>query len=207
MDSGTESIKQGHPMLVIVMGASGCGKSTLGQALANSLGIQFLDGDDLHPQTNIEKMASGHPLTDDDRYPWLGLIRAKAEQVCADQLKDSSKSTGYGVVIACSALKKVYRDILRGKTIACHVPQHFASPSSDTLPTYFVYLKGSRDSLLRRMEKRKGHFMKSNMLDSQLQTLESPEGEEGVVVVSIEDSPAEQVRSARKGLSSLVELS
>ncbi|KAG0012518.1 hypothetical protein BGZ80_011688 [Entomortierella chlamydospora] len=201
MDSGTESIKQGHPMFIIAMGASGCGKSTLGQALANSLGIQFLDGDDLHPKANIEKMALGHPLTDEDRYPWLELIRAKAEQVCAD--KDSSKSAGCGVVIACSALKKAYRDILRGKTTTCHVPQQIAP--LDTLPTYFVYLKGSRDTLLRRMEDRKGHFMKSNMLDSQLQTLESPEGEEGVVVINIEGSTTEQVRSAREGLSSLVE--
>ncbi|KAF9095313.1 hypothetical protein BGX27_001297, partial [Mortierella sp. AM989] len=200
-------------------GASGCGKSTLGNALAKSLNIQFLDGDDLHPTANIEKMASGHPLTDVDRYPWLALIRTKAEQVCQDQLNNNSNnnndhshdsSTAYGAVIACSALKKVYRDILRGQKTDSHVPHQSiaaavvdTAPSPDTLPTYFVYLKGTREALLQRMEKRKGHFMKSIMLDSQLQILESPEGEEGVVVVSIDDSPEEQIRCAREGLSSL----
>lgn len=171
---------------------SGCGKSTLGQALADALGFPFIDGDHLHPQANIDKMAAGHPLEDSDRCPWLKLIRAKAE--------DLSSTTELGVVVACSALKRSYRDILRGKKDGeCSSPQNDSSPP-DTLPTFFVFLKGAKDVLRQRMEERSGHFMKSNMLDSQLATLESPEGEDGVVVVNIEDRPEDQVRIACVGL-------
>ncbi|KAF8957031.1 hypothetical protein BGZ46_002270 [Entomortierella lignicola] len=156
-------------------------------------------------------MASGHPLTDEDRYPWLEIIRSKAEQVCADQQLqqqdysvNSTQPKRYGIVIACSALKQVYRDILRGKKSISQVSQQLETSNPGTLPTYFVYLKGSRECLLQRMKMRKGHFMKSNMLDSQLETLESPEGEEGVVVVRVEDTTEEQVRSASEGLSNFV---
>ncbi|KAF9177668.1 hypothetical protein BGZ51_008468 [Haplosporangium sp. Z 767] len=171
-------------------GVSGSGKSTLGRALADSLAMPFIDGDDLHSEANVAKMAAGHPLTDADRNPWLELIRTTAEQQC---LFEEQKRQQLGVVVACSALKKYYRDILRGKKTSNLQQQQL-------LPTYFVFLKGTRDVLLERMEKRHGHFMKTNMLDSQLETLESPEGEDGVVVIDITDTPAEQVKKAREKL-------
>ncbi|KAG0226380.1 hypothetical protein BGX31_007334 [Mortierella sp. GBA43] len=182
------------------MGVSGCGKSTLGQDLAVALNMPFVDGDSLHPKANIDKMAAGQPLVDADRYPWLELTRARAEQMC-------SITGSAGVVVACSALKKSYREILRGKGNAaqCTCTQQVNPPYLDTFPTYFVFLKGTRDLLLQRMEARSGHFMKSEMLDSQLSTLETPEGEDGVVVVKIQDPTDEQVRIACEGLRTFEE--
>jgi gluconokinase len=177
---------------------SGCGKSTLGQELAVALNMPFIDGDSLHPKANIDKMAAGQPLVDADRYPWLELIRARAQQMC-------SIAGSAGVVIACSALRKSYRDILRGKGIADQCTQQVNPPYLDTFPTYFVFLKGTRDLLLQRMEARTGHFMKSGMLDSQLSTLETPEGEDGVVVVKIQDPTGEQVRIACESLRTFEE--
>ncbi|KAG0248694.1 hypothetical protein BG011_009998 [Mortierella polycephala] len=173
-------------------GVSGSGKSTMGQALADSLAMPFIDGDDLHSDSNVAKMAAGHPLTDADRDPWLKLIRTTAEQQC---LLQEQKRQPLGIVVACSALKAYYRDILRGKRTSSLQQQQ-------SLPTYFVFLKGTRDVLLQRMEKRDGHFMKTNMLDSQLETLESPEGEHGVVVIDITDAPTDQVKKARDRLLS-----
>jgi gluconokinase len=156
-------------------------------------------------------MASGRPLTDADREPWLALARRTAEDMTApkqngvennDGRKVEETSGKTGVVISCSALKKYYREILRGNPS----PSLFSSghelstSNADTLSTYFVFIKGSRSILLERMEKRPGHFMKAGMLDSQLGTLESPEGEDGVVVVSMEDSTEEQVRQAIEAL-------
>jgi gluconokinase len=150
-------------------------------------------------------MSSGEPLTDADRDPWLEIIRMKAEHMCVEQLADPSSTTRAGVVIACSALKKTYRDILRGDIRTKNLPDsHQEPPHLDTLPTYFMFIKGERDELMERMQKRQGHFMKAKMLDSQLQTLESPEGEKGVVVVSMESSTEDQVRLAREGLSIMV---
>ncbi|KII92604.1 hypothetical protein PLICRDRAFT_50969 [Plicaturopsis crispa FD-325 SS-3] len=193
-----------HGILIIAMGVSGTGKSTLGQALAKSLDMPFKDGDELHPQANIDKMSAGHPLTDADREPWLELIRTTAESLTVEQHHDSASSSRSGVVIACSALKKYYRDILRGTARPGSVPEHLDPPQPRVLPTYFVFIRGSRDMLVDRMSKRSGHFMKVDMLDSQLNTLEDPEGEEGVIVVSAEDSTEEQVRKARAGLEALI---
>lgn len=188
---------------------SGTGKSTLGRALSEALHLPFIDGDDLHPVANVAKMSRGEPLDDADRRPWLETIRDTAAAHVLDQmgvepvgktLTDSDSDErlgGYelsmiwvrddawrpGVIVACSALKKTYRAVLRGS-------------ASDvmSLPTYFVYLKGDRDVLMARMLSRKGHFMKAGMLESQLDTLESPEDEPGVVTVSVEMSTEEQVR-------------
>lgn len=166
---------------------SGTGKSTLGKAIAESLRLPFVDGDDLHPASNVAKMSSGIPLDDADREPWLENIRKKG-------VKSGS------VVIACSALKKIYRETLRGKT---------SSPEGvrDGPKTYFVFLKGSREVLLDRMSHRQGHFMKAKMLDSQLATLESPEGESDVVVVPVEDTTEVQTRKAIQGLEALMKVS
>lgn len=137
-------------MRIIVMGVSGSGKSTVGAALAGKLGLPFLEGDALHPQSNVEKMSAGIPLTDEDRWPWLDQIGARLAQAPD------------GVVISCSALKSVYRDRLRK-----------ASGSS----LFFIFLDGSLAVLREHMAHRTGHFMPLSMLDSQLATLEPPTGE------------------------------
>lgn len=154
----------------------------------------FLDGDSLHPKANIDKMSVGHPLTDADRAPWLALIRSAVESMCAEQQHQPiSAGTRPGVVVACSALKRAYRDVLRGDHSS-------GAAGSDKLPTYFVFLEGAKETLLARMQSRQGHFMKSSMLSSQLEVLESPRGEDGVVVVSVEDTPADQLGAATGGL-------
>ncbi|KAJ6594218.1 P-loop containing nucleoside triphosphate hydrolase protein [Mycena capillaripes] len=185
-----------QPVFIVVMGVSGTGKSTLGAALAAALHMPYVDGDDLHPHSNVEKMSAGQPLTDADREPWLREIRNTAERMADEQLQKASraqngtiKATGTpGVVIACSALKRAYREVLRGG----HGPTE--------LPTYFVFIEGSREVLMERMHNRSGHFMKASMLDSQLNTLEHPEDEEGVVVVSVQDTTATQVDKAMGAL-------
>jgi gluconokinase len=145
--------------LIVVMGVSGSGKTTVGIALAAALGLPFQDADDLHPAANVAKMASGHALTDDDRMPWLALVGA--ELAAAPE----------GLVIACSALKRVYRRAILA-----------AAPS-----TRFVFLDGSRELLESRVQHRHGHFMPASLLDSQLATLESLEPDEPGVRISLDD--------------------
>lgn len=136
-------------MVVIVMGVSGAGKTTVGYMLAEALGWRFLDADDLHPESNLAKMAKGVPLTDEDRMPWLwmlsGLIGAALQQ-------------GDDLVLACSALKESYRKTLE----------------VDPARVRFVFLDAPREVLARRLSERRGHFMPASMLDSQLATLEIP---------------------------------
>ena len=135
------------------MGVSGSGKTSVGIALAAALGVPFRDADDLHPAANVAKMAAGIALTDDDRIPWLALVGA--------ELAAASE----GLVIACSALRRVYREAILA-----------AAPS-----TRFVFLDGSRGLLESRMQHRDGHFMPASLLDSQLATLEPlAEDEPGV---------------------------
>lgn len=137
-------------MILILMGVSGSGKSTVGRALAKALQWDFIEGDNLHPSENVRKMSQGIPLHDSDRWPWLKAIRHKIEELQADDCS---------AVITCSALKQSYRDLLQDGL-------------SDLK---FIYLKGSRETLKSRLEERQGHFMKEQMLDSQLATLEEPE--------------------------------
>jgi len=188
---------------VLQQGVSGVGKSTLGAALAAATGMPFTDGDDLHPKGNVDKMAAGVPLTDADREPWLLRIRAHAEWTVAD---NSDGRVGSGIVVACSALKRIYRDLLRGMPVPrqdcdCKVSRDQAI----VLRTCFVLIEGRREVLVERMEGREGHFMKAGMLESQLETLEDPTGEDGVMVVSAEECTDEQVRRvcAWIGLGSL----
>ncbi|ESK92021.1 thermoresistant gluconokinase [Moniliophthora roreri MCA 2997] len=206
--AGTQTGER-KPVLIIAMGVSGTGKSTLGQAIAKDYGLAFIEGDELHPKANIDKMASGQPLNDVDREPWLELIRTTAEHKIAEmrsskELRDEHEV--HGVVVTCSSLKKYYRDILRGKrkevkeSDEAVLPAHLEPPSPEALPTIFVFLKGSREVLFERMSKRQGHYMKANMLDSQLQTLESPEDEEGVITVSIMDSTETQLQQVKEAL-------
>ncbi|BCW69448.1 glycosyl hydrolase [Arthrobacter sp. NicSoilB8] len=142
---------------IVVMGVTSCGKSTVGAAIAGRLGAEFLDGDSLHPQSNIDKMASGTALNDDDRAPWLAEIGRRFA------------ASDAGLVIACSALKRAYRDIIRA-----------GDPS-----VVFVHLHGSRELLSSRMAARPGHFMPLSLLDSQLETLEELQADEKSVVVDI----------------------
>ncbi|KAF8971219.1 P-loop containing nucleoside triphosphate hydrolase protein [Flammula alnicola] len=195
---------------IVVMGVSGTGKSTLASALAKSLDMPYVEGDDLHPTSNVEKMAAGFPLDDTDREPWLELIRITAEQKVVEEQANEAKGGHpcHGVVISCSALKKYYREILSGTRKPAsketqRLPEHLEPANPSALPTFFVFIDGKREVLMDRMTKRTGHFMKASMLDSQLSTLEKPTGEEGVVVVSVEDSTEEQVRVAREGLGKI----
>ena len=135
-------------MIVIVMGVSGCGKTTVGELLAERLGCAFSDADDFHPAANVEKMRAGSPLSDDDRRPWLQALR---------QAIEGWQAAGESRVIACSALKAAYRDLL--------------SPQGDAI---FVFLTGSRETIAARLEARKGHYMNPGLLASQLATLEEP---------------------------------
>lgn len=156
---------------IVVMGVSGCGKSLVGEALAERLGRPFAEADDFHPPANIAKMESGHALTDEDRWPWLRSLGAwMAEQ----------ESAGQQSVITCSALRRVYRDLLR--------------ESVDGVA--FVHLHGDMELIAERMGKRAGHFMPTSLLQSQFDTLEPLEADEEGVVLDIAASPEELVEQA-----------
>ncbi|MBY5559254.1 gluconokinase [Rhizobium leguminosarum] len=164
---------------IIVMGVSGCGKSSVGEKLAEALHLAFVEGDALHPSANVEKMSKGIPLTDEDRMPWLDRI--------GEDIKASLEKSE-GIIVSCSALKRLYRDRLR-------------AAAGGNL--FFVYLEGSRALLMKRMAERKGHFMPVSLLDSQLATLEVPTGEQGVVTVDIDDTVEGIAATALKGLAAL----
>jgi gluconokinase len=165
-------------LVILVMGVSGSGKSTLGAALAADLGWPFLEGDRFHPPENIAKMAAGIPLYDADRAPWLARLRAEIES----QLRAQN---GGGTVLACSALKASYRRQLRGG-IEARVP--------------LVYLKGDPSGLEDRLRGRSGHYMKVDMLDSQLEVLEEPEPPERAVTIPFDLPTGEAVRLIRRAL-------
>ncbi|WP_407156085.1 gluconokinase [Bradyrhizobium sp. STM 3557] len=155
------------PCALVIMGVAGSGKSTIGEALARRLGWRYEDGDSFHPAANVAKMSSGQPLTDEDRWPWLKAIAAEIERC---------RRAGEHVIIACSALKKAYRDILvHGRD-----------------DIRMVYLCGSQGLVADRLNHRKGHFMPPGLLDSQFAALEPPSPEERPITVSI-DAPVETI--------------
>lgn len=160
---------------VVVMGVSGSGKSTIARRLADALGYAFLDGDDLHPEANIARMRSGVPLRDADRLPWLDAIAAWMRGQLAD---------GRSVVVACSALKRAYRERLRQ-----------AGPA-----VRFVYLQVDHDELARRMRGRE-HFMPLRLLGSQLATLEEPAGDEPALRVDANGTVEATLARALEGLA------
>ena len=154
--------------IIIVMGVSGCGKSMIGAMLASRLRWEFEDADWFHPASNVEKMHNGIPLTDEDRWPWLNAIAAWIDK--------ARRSHEHGV-IACSALKRRYRDILIG----------------DRSDVRLVYLKGDEELIARRIATRHGHFMPRSLLHSQFEALEEPGLDEKPIVASIEPKPREIV--------------
>jgi gluconokinase len=151
------------PCAIVVMGVAGSGKTTIGEGLAEQLGWTYEDGDKFHPKSNVEKMSAGHPLTDADRWPWLQAIADEIDRVC---------KLGGNVVIACSALKRAYRDVL------VHGRDHVR----------IVYLNGTYDLIASRLAARKGHFMPPALLESQFKTLQPPGDDENPVTVSIDGS-------------------
>lgn len=152
-----------RPWALIVMGVSGSGKSTIAARLAQRLNFSYQDGDSFHPAANIAKMSAGHPLTDQDRRPWLQAIADAIDRACV---------AGEPCVIACSALKRAYRDILvHGRD-----------------DVRIIYLAGSQDLIAQRLARRTHHFMPAGLLESQFDTLEPPQPDEHPVTVSIDAS-------------------
>ncbi|WP_225412599.1 gluconokinase [Stigmatella hybrida] len=144
-------------MVVILMGVSGAGKTTIGRLLAHTLGWRFLEGDDFHPPANVAKMHAGVPLTDEDREPWLETLRGVLAEAVA---------RGENVVLACSALRARYRQVL----------------SVDPAQVRWVYLRGAPSLIAQRLAARRGHFMPPSLLDSQFNVLEEPQDALGVDV-------------------------
>ncbi|MEO5653190.1 MAG: gluconokinase [Marmoricola sp.] len=165
---------------IVVMGVSGTGKTVIGEGVAERLGCDFVEGDTFHPAANIEKMSAGIPLDDDDRRPWL-------EELA--RVLDEKRAAGLPTVLACSALKRSYRDILRGR-----------APSEDT---FFLHLDHPFDVLRERMEQRE-HFMPASLLQSQFDTLErlGPDEaghvlDEDATIAEVVDRAVEAVRSPK----------
>ncbi|CAG8584394.1 3053_t:CDS:2 [Ambispora gerdemannii] len=202
-----------HIPVFIVMGPSASGKTSIGTLLAQKLGFPFLDGDDLQPKSNIEKMSSGQPLTDDERFPWLQVVLDTFTQWITPNTTttmkintdSSSLASPKGIIVACSALKRSYRDFLRNNV-----------PPNSRAQVWFVYLKTSRQELEKRVRERKGHFMKAGMLQSQLAILEPPiinssspndskeELEERVLVVEANKSQEEVVQEILRNIENLL---
>jgi gluconokinase len=164
------------PHVVVVMGVAGTGKTTIGPLLAARLGVPYAEGDDFHPQANIDKMSAGTPLEDADRWPWLDAIGAWAHG-----------RAGFGGVVSCSALKRSYRDRLRA-----------AAPD-----VVFVHLAGDRTLIEDRMAHRRGHFMPTALLDSQFATLQPLQADEAGVVVDVSGGPEEITERAAQALDAL----
>jgi gluconokinase len=161
--------------VIVVMGVSGAGKTTVGTALAEALGVEYAEADKFHPPANIAKMSSGTPLTDEDRWPWLDSI--------ADWIAAHEKSGG---VVTSSALKRRYRDVLRG--------------GGDT---WFLHLNGDRDLIADRLKQRTGHFMPASLLDSQLADLEPLEPDESGLTVNAGDPPDQIMKAATTAFKEL----
>lgn len=160
-------VEPNSPVVLVVMGVSGTGKSTVAGLLAGQLGWDLEEGDDLHPEANVAKMASGQPLTDGDRWPWLDKIAAWIQ---------AHIQAGNPGVVTCSALRKAYRDRLRSPGVV------------------FVHLAGSKEVIAARMARRLDHFMPTSLLDSQLATLEELEADEQAITIQLGQGPQEEVR-------------
>jgi carbohydrate kinase (thermoresistant glucokinase family) len=155
--------------VLVLMGVSGCGKTTVAKLVAEAHGVPYQEGDALHPPENVAKMSEGHPLTDEDRWPWLHAIAA---------VIDGWRAAGQSGLVTCSALKRAYRDILIG-------------PRQDVR---LVFLRGDQALIAGRLAKRRGHYMPSSLLDSQFATLEEPGPDESPFVVDIRATPEQLAR-------------
>jgi gluconokinase len=158
------------------MGVSGSGKSTIGVQLGAALGLEFLEGDSLHSQRNVARMASGVALTDEDRQEWLDLLSKRLAQAQKNQL---------GLVVSCSALKRSYRDILRRGASGL----------------VFVHLTGDPALLAQRASRRVGHYMPASLLPSQLETLEIPDPDEHALTFDVAQSPQAIVKAVTAALA------
>lgn len=154
--------------LYVVMGVSGSGKTVIGSALSRALGVEFVEGDELHPEENVKRMASGIALTDEDRAPWLRSIAARLR---------AAKGARTGLVVSCSALKRSYRDLLR----------------AEAGDVRFIFLKGDRALIAKRLATRRGHYMPQSLLDSQFAALEEPGPDERVWECDVRELPADLV--------------
>ena len=170
--ASVESTMDKGPMVIVLMGVTGSGKTTVGTMLAKDMGWDFHDADDFHPAANVEKMRQGIPLNDDDRIPWLNAL---------GDLVQRAHDTRKGIILACSALKHSYRELLR----------------REKLPVQFVYLCGPQDLIKERLEARKGHYMNPALLPSQFATLEEPQD---ALYMDISPDPSEIVVSIKKEL-------
>jgi gluconokinase len=161
-------------VIVIIFGVSGAGKTTVGKLLARELGWRFIEADDFHPAANVDKMRSGQSLTDEDRWPWLEQLRQQIDQ---------SLAAGENAVLACSALKRAYRDRLRvsGKV-------------------KFVFLRGDYALVDKQLRSRRGHFMNPALLHAQFADLEEPEPDEETITIDLGRRPEELVQEIRTKL-------
>ncbi len=166
-------------MIIIVMGVSGSGKSTVGSGLAAQFGVAFFEGDVFHPESNVQKMSSGIPLTDADRLPWVAAI---ADAVNATAMSSHKIGAGVDAVLACSALTRFVR-----KELCARIAQ----------PCRFVHLCGDRALIHARLEQRPAHFMKPGMLDSQFAALETPED---CLTIPVDRSTAEIIDDIERRL-------
>jgi len=162
-------------MVVVIFGVSGAGKTTIGELLAQQLHWKFYDADDFHPQVNIDKMERGEPLTDEDRQPWLQSLREAITR---------SLAANENAVLACSALKRKYRELLR--------------VNGDVK---FVFLHGSRARIADQLKQRRGHFIDPALLASQFADLEEPESSEDMLTIELKGEPDELVEQIRQKLS------
>ena len=160
------SYRTSPPTVLVVMGVSGTGKSTVAGLLSGHLGWPLQEGDDLHPEANVKKMAQGIPLTDDDRWPWLAEVAAWIDE------RGTDNEPG---IVTCSALKRSYRDVLRRPNVV------------------FVFLDGGHDLVASRLAKRMGHYMPATLLDSQYTTLQRPDPDEQVITVDVAGAATDQV--------------
>ncbi|PYI64539.1 carbohydrate kinase [Arthrobacter livingstonensis] len=164
-----------EPQVLVLMGVSGCGKTTVGALLASRYGWDFEEGDGLHPQSNVDKMHAGHPLNDEDRWPWLEKVAAWIE---------GQLDAGKNGIITCSALKRSYRDILNRRSSG----------------VVFIYLAGNSETIAARLAVRHGHFMPPSLLASQFEALEEPASDEPFIRIDIGPQPQKIVQEIIDGL-------
>jgi gluconokinase len=184
--SGSEAPATKHSHIWLITGPAGCGKTTVAKYIANALALPYLEGDDFHPPSNVEKMRSGHPLTDEDRWAWLETLR----DASVGKLHEGNP----GVIVTCSALKRRYRDVLR-----------VAAYWDTDVKVHFLWLSARESVLAERVAMRKGHYMGKGMVRSQFETLEEPDSEPDTVKVDVEGPVEEVEKTALARVRAVVE--